>query len=244
MAGRTGILGRVSSGPRESLSPPQPPDNAIPQGGALSSAAAGQRVSRTGTFDSSPQTVAPERPLRSPRARHPWRRRNSCVDGTDSLPFPDARQLPGDRYRGDRHQMQATPAAEPAREVSHDLHHNQTPPGTPPGAPIDDPLPELTPTELARRWAADDRPALLDVREVDEHRIAHLPGARLVPLATLPAAVDSLDPAAELVVYCHHGVRSAAAVDFLRRHGIRRARNLTGGIDRWSREVDPGVARY
>lgn len=110
--------------------------------------------------------------------------------------------------------------------------------------PDDSRLAELTPAELARRWAAGDRPALLDVREPGEHRIARLAGARLVPLATLPDAVASLDPDAELVVYCHHGVRSAAAVDFLRRNGIRRARNLAGGIDRWSREVDPEVRRY
>ncbi|MHB1223933.1 MAG: rhodanese-like domain-containing protein [Gemmatimonadaceae bacterium] len=116
------------------------------------------------------------------------------------------------------------------------------PPADQPG---DDPhLAELTPAELARRWAAGDRPALLDVREPEEYRIAHLAGTRLVPLATLPAEVAGLDRDAELVVYCHHGVRSKAAVDFLRRSGVRRARNLAGGIDRWSREVDPGVRRY
>lgn len=110
--------------------------------------------------------------------------------------------------------------------------------------PADIPLAELTPAELARRWAAGDRPALLDVREPGEYRLAHLPDARLVPLATLPDALADLDQSAELVVYCHHGVRSAAAVDFLRRNGVRGARNLAGGIDRWSREVDPGVRRY
>ena len=105
-------------------------------------------------------------------------------------------------------------------------------------------LPELTPAELSARWAAGDRPALLDVREPYEHRIAALPEARLVPLATLPQALESMDPERELVVYCHHGARSAAAVDFLRRHGVRRARNLAGGIDRWSTEVDATVPRY
>jgi len=105
-------------------------------------------------------------------------------------------------------------------------------------------LPEITPAELAARWDAGDRPALLDVREEDEHAIARLDGARLVPLAILPGLVQDLDPDVEWVVYCHHGVRSAAAVDFLRRHGVGRARNLAGGIDRWSREVDPTVARY
>ena len=106
------------------------------------------------------------------------------------------------------------------------------------------PLPELTPAELSARWEAGDRPALLDVREPYEHRIAALPEARLVPLSTLPQALDTLDTERELVVYCHHGARSAAAVDFLRRHGIRRARNLAGGIDRWSLDVDPAVPRY
>ena len=104
--------------------------------------------------------------------------------------------------------------------------------------------PEVTPAELARRLAAGDRPLLLDVREPYEHAIARLPDARLVPLATLPTAAADLDPLAEIVVLCHHGVRSAAAADLLRERGFRRVRNLAGGIDRWSRDVDPRVARY
>ena len=103
---------------------------------------------------------------------------------------------------------------------------------------------EVTPGELARRLAAGDRPLLLDVREPYEHAIARLPDARLVPLATLPVASAQLDPAAEIVVLCHHGVRSAAAVEYLRELGFTRVRNLAGGIDRWSREVDPAVPRY
>jgi adenylyltransferase/sulfurtransferase len=66
----------------------------------------------------------------------------------------------------------------------------------------------------------------------------------LVPLDALPDAVSTLDPGAELVVYCHHGVRSAAAVAWLRERGFRRARNLAGGIDRWSRDVDSATRRY
>jgi adenylyltransferase/sulfurtransferase len=103
---------------------------------------------------------------------------------------------------------------------------------------------ELTPTELAARLAGGDAPLLLDVREPYEHAIARLPDARLLPLGTLPDAVATLDPAREVVVLCHHGVRSAAAAEFLRERGFRRVWNLAGGIDRWSREVDPGVARY
>ena len=103
---------------------------------------------------------------------------------------------------------------------------------------------EISPRTLAERMNAGTSPALLDVREPYEWTIARLPDARLVPLDALPHAVSTLDPGAELVVYCHHGIRSAAAVTWLRERGFRRARNLTGGIDRWSREVDPSTRRY
>jgi sulfur-carrier protein adenylyltransferase/sulfurtransferase len=103
---------------------------------------------------------------------------------------------------------------------------------------------EITPRALAERVRAGAPPELLDVREPYEWSIARLPDARLVPLDALPAAVQTLDRGAELVVYCHHGMRSAAAVAWLRERGFSRARNLTGGIDRWSREVDPSTRRY
>ena len=103
---------------------------------------------------------------------------------------------------------------------------------------------EVPPRTLAARLAAGLAPTLLDVREPYEWAIARLPDARLVPLETLPDVVHTLDPNAELIVYCHHGTRSAAAVAWLRDRGFRGARNLTGGIDRWSREVDPSTRRY
>jgi adenylyltransferase/sulfurtransferase len=103
---------------------------------------------------------------------------------------------------------------------------------------------EIQPRSLAAHLAAGLTPTLLDVREPYEWAIARLPDARLVPLDALPDAVHTLDPSAELIVYCHHGMRSAAAVAWLRSQGFRRARNLTGGIDRWSREVDPSTRRY
>jgi sulfur-carrier protein adenylyltransferase/sulfurtransferase len=103
---------------------------------------------------------------------------------------------------------------------------------------------EITPQALAERLMTGEPPELLDVREPYEWSIARLPDARLVPLDVLPDAVETLDPGAELIVYCHHGVRSAAAVAWLRERGFARARNLTGGIDRWSREVDPSTRRY
>ena len=85
---------------------------------------------------------------------------------------------------------------------------------------------------------------LIDVREPYEHAIARIPRARLIPMRSLAASVGSLDPRREVVLLCHHGMRSAAAADFLHEQGFQRVWNLTGGIDAWSEEVDPGVKRY
>jgi molybdopterin/thiamine biosynthesis adenylyltransferase/rhodanese-related sulfurtransferase len=103
---------------------------------------------------------------------------------------------------------------------------------------------EITPLRLAARLQNGTPPAVVDVREPYEWAIGRIPGARLVPLNSLPQAVPSLDRDAELVVYCHHGVRSAAATTWLRDQGFTRVRNLVGGIDRWSLEVDPSLRRY
>ncbi len=105
-------------------------------------------------------------------------------------------------------------------------------------------LEDLTPTALAASLAAGNTPVLLDVREPWEHAIAALPGAELVPLATLPQRAATLDPDVDYVVYCHHGGRSAMAAQWLRAQGIPRVANLEGGIDRWSLDVDASVPRY
>ena len=103
---------------------------------------------------------------------------------------------------------------------------------------------EITPVALASRLERGDVPLLLDVREPYEWAIARLPGARLVPLNRLPDALDTLNRSEEIVVYCHHGLRSAAAVEWLREEGFGLARNLAGGIDRWTRDVDRSMRRY
>ena len=103
---------------------------------------------------------------------------------------------------------------------------------------------ELSPEELAERLGEEDAPQLIDVRTPQEHAICRLPGARLIPLQELPRHLEELDPGAELAIYCHTGVRSAHAANFLRQQGFDRARNLTGGIDAWSLAIDPSVPRY
>jgi sulfur-carrier protein adenylyltransferase/sulfurtransferase len=85
---------------------------------------------------------------------------------------------------------------------------------------------------------------LLDVREPFEWDIAHLEGARLIPLGQLPARLGELDGHADIVAYCHHGMRSLQAVEMLRAAGFSKVRSLDGGIDAWAREVEPNLPRY
>jgi adenylyltransferase/sulfurtransferase len=85
---------------------------------------------------------------------------------------------------------------------------------------------------------------IIDVREPYEWAIARLADARLIPLNSLPGVVNTLERDADIVVYCHHGMRSAAAVEWLRDQGFARVRNLVGGIDRWSLDIDPTMRRY
>jgi len=104
----------------------------------------------------------------------------------------------------------------------------------------------ITAPELDALLKSASPPHLLDVREPEEFELAALPNARLVPLGQIPALVGQLaawqnEP---VVVYCHHGVRSLHAIHFLRAAGFTDLTNLSGGIDAWSREVDPKTPRY
>ncbi|QOD94315.1 ThiF family adenylyltransferase [Chryseoglobus sp. 28M-23] len=104
-------------------------------------------------------------------------------------------------------------------------------------------LAQLLETVFADGTERDARPLLLDVREPWEHELTALPGSALVPLGQLPAAIGALPRDRETIVYCHHGIRSQDALRQLLAAGIP-ARHLAGGIDAWSRDVDPAVARY
>ena len=103
---------------------------------------------------------------------------------------------------------------------------------------------DITPAELSRLLNSGEPVTVIDVREPDEWDFARIPTARLMPLATLPDAAAGIDLNADVVVYCHHGLRSDMAAQSLVDAGFRHVRNLVGGIDRWSREVDPQVPRY
>lgn len=105
---------------------------------------------------------------------------------------------------------------------------------------------QITPVQLESRLEsqAERRPILLDVREPDEFRLAHIPGSLHIPMQDVPRRLAELDPAAEIVVICHHGMRSAQVAGFLEGRGFSDVSNLAGGIDGWSVQVDPGVPRY
>ncbi len=104
---------------------------------------------------------------------------------------------------------------------------------------------QITPRELKQRMDRGEKFLLLDVREPWEHQLARIEGGTLIPLKTLPAEnLSALEGAAEVICYCHHGIRSLDAASWLRGQGIEGAKSLAGGIERWSREVDPQVPRY
>ena len=103
---------------------------------------------------------------------------------------------------------------------------------------------EISPTELDKRMRRGDDIQLIDVRENWEWQIANIPGARLVPLSTLERDASTLDPARETVLYCKVGARSMHAAEYLADRGFSKLVNLSGGIVRWSEEVDPAVPRY
>src|SRR5262245_36192973 len=105
-------------------------------------------------------------------------------------------------------------------------------------------VPEIDVHALERRMKSDRPFLLLDVREPFEFEMARIEGANLIPLGALPGRVGELDPEKETFVFCHSGVRSGWAAEFLRSAGFPKVANVTGGIDAWSEEIDPDVPRY
>lgn len=105
---------------------------------------------------------------------------------------------------------------------------------------------QISAQELAEHLRSANPPHLLDVRQVEENEFAALPNSTLIPLGDLATRVDEIEDwkDEEIVVYCHHGIRSLNAIGQLRHFGFTKLRNLAGGIDRWSTDVDKSVPRY
>ena len=103
---------------------------------------------------------------------------------------------------------------------------------------------EITPHELQLRLSRGDRLVLLDVRQEWETRHCCLDKAINIPLGQLGSRAGELDAGQEIVVYCHHGMRSLAAAGMLRKLGFTRILNLTGGIAAWASNIEPSMERY
>ncbi len=106
------------------------------------------------------------------------------------------------------------------------------------------PLKQMRPAELASHLKAGHTPVLLDVREEWEWNTCRLPNSLLIPLRELPTRIEELDKTAEIVVVCHHGVRSFHAAHYLKSLGFDHVINLSGGVAAWADEVDPAMPRY
>lgn len=105
---------------------------------------------------------------------------------------------------------------------------------------------DIEPSRL-KAWLDDasrEPPVLLDVREPWEYEKARIAGSQLVPMREVPARLAEIDQDSELVAICHHGGRSMQVAMFLEKQGFKRVHNLKGGIDAWSRTVDPSVPIY
>jgi len=105
-------------------------------------------------------------------------------------------------------------------------------------------LGEIYPEDLKLRLDRGERIFILDVREPEEVAVAAFPQATHIPVGDVPSRLSELDPDREIVVVCHHGIRSAQVAIYLARMGLERVYNLVGGIDAWSSSVAPDVPRY
>lgn len=106
------------------------------------------------------------------------------------------------------------------------------------------PITQWPPQHLQQVLEENQELLLLDVREPNEFAYARIEGSLLIPLAQLPERYDELDAEQNIVVICHHGIRSQQACLFLQQAGFTRLYNLKGGIDAWSLVCDPLIPRY
>jgi rhodanese-related sulfurtransferase len=100
------------------------------------------------------------------------------------------------------------------------------------------------PIELKNYLDNEKQPLLLDVREPWEFEICQIEGSRLIPMRQIPQQAAALDPNQEIVLICHHGIRSRQVGYFLENTGFTNLINLTGGVEAWAREVEPNMPTY
>lgn len=137
----------------------------------------------------------------------------------------------------------------PSQAIAHRRQHAPRPPGAPPLGSLPPlstsrMLANLTPVEIRDALASRTDVLLVDVREPAEVDVAQIAGALQVPLRTLPLQLSLLPRDQEIILLCHHGMRSEMAGNFLLAQGYLRVSHMVGGIDRWSDDVDDTIAKY
>lgn len=104
---------------------------------------------------------------------------------------------------------------------------------------------EYSPQELKEYLdQADTKPVLLDVREPWEYERCNIPNSTLIPMRQIPDVLNNFNPDQEIVVICHHGIRSRAVANYLAHHSFTKVINLASGIDGWAKQVDPSMPLY
>jgi rhodanese-related sulfurtransferase len=106
---------------------------------------------------------------------------------------------------------------------------------------------EVAPAQVKERLDNKEVLRIIDVRTSEEHAIASIPGALLIPMDTVPAALQRLEALTDegcVIVVCHHGVRSLHVVNWLRGQGIENCQSMSGGIEAWSLDIDRSIPRY
>ena len=89
-----------------------------------------------------------------------------------------------------------------------------------------------------------EKPVLLDVRETWEFEICHIDGSINIPMGKISQQLEQLQSASEIVVICHHGIRSQQVINYLQQRSSATLVNLDGGVDAWARSVDPDMPVY
>ncbi len=105
----------------------------------------------------------------------------------------------------------------------------------------------MTVVDVKRKLDAGESLVLLDCREQFEYDLCRIEGCELIPMNSIPqrlADVERLTDKGQVVVYCHHGMRSLNVANWLRQQGVDNVVSMTGGIDAWSLQIDRLVPRY
>ena len=103
----------------------------------------------------------------------------------------------------------------------------------------------FTPIQLKEFLAStNEQPLLLDVRERWEFEYCNIEGSVLIPMGQLPDKLETLDKSQEIIMICHHGIRSRQMGYYMEQAGFEHITNLDGGVEQWANDVDKTMKRY